>query len=315
MGRILRSLLSLSREQKRFARSFSGLADTGLRERLETIGGSFVEGYHAALEEEEPRSVAERLARLDPELWGFAHEGVGLGLALRDALSLGRRHRFAEYLAGPGSDQPYMLHVGAGWLLARLPVSPRRFLARFDPLLRWMALDGLGFHEAFFHWRRTIELRRIPARLPEYGRRPFDVGVGRRLWLAPQTDAGLVPRIVATFPADRQEDLWVGIGEACAFAGGRSPEAVAAIGRAAGPFRPQLGQGAAFAAKVRERGGNPAPHTELACRLFCGLSAAEAAALTDEALTGLPQDGEVPTYEVWRWRIQERLRPDNSQLF
>ncbi len=307
MGRIVRALLSLSREQKRFAGSLSGLADAGLRERLVAIGDSFIEGYHAALEEEEPRALAGRLARVEPELWGFAHEGVGLGLALRDTLSLGRPHRFSEYLAGPGSDQVYLLHVGAGWLLARLPISPRRFLARFDPLPRWLALDGLGFHEAFFRWRRTVELRRLPARLPEYGRRPFDVGVGRRLWLVPEADVGIVPRIVATFPADRQGDLWVGIGEACAFAGGRDPEALAAIGRAAGRFAPQLGQGAAFAAKVRARGGNPAPHTDLACRLLCGRSAAEAAALADEALEGLPPDGEVPAYEVWRRRIQERL--------
>lgn len=307
MGKIVRALLSLSREQKRFARSLSGLADVGLRERLETIGGGFVEGYHAALEEEEPRALAERLARLDPELWGFAYEGAGLGLSLRDALPPWRR-RFSEFLAGPGSGQPYMLHVGAGWLLGRLPVSPGRFLARFDPLLRWLALDGFGFHEAFYRWPRTVERRQIPARLSGYGRRPFDVGVGRRLWLTPQTDAGLVPRILATFPADRQGDLWVGVGEACAFAGGRDPEALVAIGRAAGRFSPQLGQGVAFAVTVRARGGNPAPHTDLACRLLCRMSAAEAAALAGEALAGLPPDGEIPAYEVWRRRIQDRFQ-------
>jgi uncharacterized protein YuzE len=64
----------------------------------------------------------------------------------------------------------------------------------------------------------------------------------------------------------------------------------------------------AFAAQVRVRGGNPAAHTELACRLLCGLSAAETAALTDETLIDLPPDGEIPAFEIWRRRIQERLR-------
>ncbi|MFL6232737.1 MAG: DUF1702 family protein [Thermoanaerobaculia bacterium] len=308
MGRIVRALLSLSGDERRFARSLEDFADGEVRRRLEKVGDAFLAGYRASLEEEDTEALAGRVARIDPELLGFAHEGVGLGLALLDSLPPWRQSRFSAFLRGPGAGQPYMLHVGAGWVLARLPVPPARFLARFDPILRWMALDGFGFHEAFFHWRRTVELRRVPAWLPAQGRGQFDVGVGRRLWFTPEVETGRLPGIIGAFPADRQGDLWTGIGEACAFAGVRGPEALAGVPRAAGGFAPQLGQGAAFAAKVRERGGNPAPHTELACRLFCRMSAAEAAALTDEALAGLPPDGEVPAFEVWRRRIQNRLQ-------
>jgi hypothetical protein len=308
MGRIVRALLSLSGDEKRFARSLAAFEDLGLRRRLGAIGDAFLAGYRAALEEEDPEALAARLARTDPELWGFAYEGAGLALSLLDSLPPWRQHRFSTFLNGAGGGQPYLLHVGAGWVLARLPVSPARFLARFDPILRWLALDGYGFHEAFFRWRRTVERRRLPARLPGHGRRPFDVGVGRRLWLTPEVEAGNLLRIIGTFPADRQADLWAGVGEACAFAGVRRPEAIAGVLQSVGRFAPQLGQGAAFAAKVRARGGNPAPHTELACRLFCRMSAAEAAALADEALAGLPPDGEVPAFEVWRRRIQERLK-------
>jgi hypothetical protein len=306
MGRIVRALLSMSGDEKRFAGSITAFEDEAVRRRLKAIGDAFLAGYRAALGEEDPEALAARLARTDRELWGFAYEGAGLGLSLLDALAPWRERRFATFLRGAGAGQPYLLHVGAGWLLARLPVSPARFLGRLDPLLRWLALDGFGFHEAFYRWRRTVERRRLPARLSGYGR-PFDIGVGRRLWLTPEVEAGNLPRIIATFPEDRQADLWTGVGEACAFAGVRGPEALTGILQAAGRFAPQLGQGAAFAAKVRARGGNPTPHTELACRLFCRMSAAEAAALTDEALAGLPPDGEIPTFEVWRRRIQERL--------
>jgi hypothetical protein len=308
MGRIVRALLSLSGDEKRFAGSITAFEDEGVRRRLKAIGDAFLAGYRAALEEEDPEALAARLARTGPELRGFAYEGAGLALSLLDSLPPWRRHRFSTFLRGAGASQPYLLHVGAGWVLARLPVSPARFLARFDPLLRWLALDGYGFHEAFFRWRRTVERRRLPARLPRHGRGPFDVGVGRRLWLTPEVEAGNLPRIIGTFPVDRQADLWAGVGEACGFAGVRGPEALAGVLQSAGRFAPQLGQGAAFAATVRARAGNPAPHTELACRLFCRMSAAEAAALADEALAGLPADGEVPAFEVWRRRIQERLK-------
>lgn len=283
----------------------------GVRRRLKRIGDAFLAGCRTALEEEDPEALAVRLKEIDPELQGFAHEGVGLGLGLLDTLMPWRR-RFDAFLRGPGAGQIYLLHVGAGWVLARLPLSPSRFLARFDPLLRWLALDGFGFHEAFFRWRRTVERRRLPARLPAHGRGAFDVGVGRRLWLSPAVEAGSLPGIIATFPEERQADLWVGIGEACAFSGLRGPEAIAGAPRAAGRFAPQLGQGAAFAAKVRARAGNPAPHTETACQLLCGRSAAEAAALVDETLAGLPPDGEILAFEVWRRRIQERLETQPS---
>jgi enediyne biosynthesis protein E3 len=309
MGRIVRALLSLSGDEKRFARSIKDFEDEGSRRRLKAIGDAFLTGYRAALEVEDPEAILARLARTGPELWGFAHEGIGLALSLLDTLPPPwRRGRFSAFLEGAGARQSYMLHVGAGWVLARLPVSPSRFLARFDPIQRWLALDGYGFHEAFFRWRRTVERRRLPARLPGHGRGQFDAGVGRRLWLSPEVEAGNLPRIIGTFPADRQADLWAGVGEACAFAGVRRPEAIAGVLQSVGRFAPQLGQGAAFAAKVRARAGNPAPHTELACRLFCRMSAAEAAALADEALAGLPADGEVPAFEVWRRRIQDRLK-------
>ena len=307
MGRIARALFGLSREQARFARSVAAFPDAGMRRRLEAICDSFVAGCHAALEDDDPPVLAARLARLEPELHGFAYEGVGLGLALFDAVTPWRRDRFAAFLRGPGSPQPYMLHVGAGWALARLPVAVGRFLDRFDPLLGWHALDGFGFHEAFFRWQRTVELRQVPARVRGYAARPFDVGVGRRLWFTPQVETEPLLRLIGSFPPERQGDLWTGVGEASAFAGGRGEDALREIRRAAGPYVPQLGQGAAFSAAVRARGGNPAPHTDLACRILTGLDAAAAAALTHEALAGLPTDGEVPAFEVWRRRIQDRM--------
>ncbi|HEV2150298.1 MAG TPA: DUF1702 family protein, partial [Longimicrobiaceae bacterium] len=59
-----------------------------------------------------------------------------------------------------------------------------------------------------------------------------------------------------------------------------------------------------FAARARQRAGNPAEHTERACRALCGCSADAAAAVTDAALEGLAPRGELPAYEAWRLRIQ-----------
>jgi len=308
MGRLARRIFVLAGDEKAFRRDLAGAADGPMRRRMEEIARSFSEGCHAALEEPRPGPLAARLARVEPELQGFAHEGAGLGLALLDAATPWRRHRLTEFIAGPGAHQTYMLHVGSGWVMRRLPVSRRWFLSGLDPVLRWLAFDGLGFHDAFFHPSRIIERALPPRRISGFALRPFDAGVGRRLWLVPGADVSHVAPLVAAFPASRHGDLWTGVGEACAFAGGRDAAAIEEVLQAAGPHGPRLALGASFAAEVRVRAGIPSPHTDLACRLLCRMETAAAAAVTRESLADLPPDGEVPAFEVWRERVREQFR-------
>ncbi|MET0400492.1 MAG: DUF1702 family protein, partial [Longimicrobiaceae bacterium] len=67
-----------------------------------------------------------------------------------------------------------------------------------------------------------------------------------------------------------------------------------------------------FAARARQRAGNPAEHTERACRALCGASADAAAAATEAALEDLaPREG-LPAYEVWRLRIQQSFAREDT---
>jgi hypothetical protein len=311
-ARVRRALFGIAPDEVTVARrGFHGNADAAMRARLEGVGRSFILGYHAGLEEDDPALLGARIdAEVERGSLGFAYEGAGMALALRDRLTPGRRDRLARFLAGPGEAHTYIIHVGAGWVMARLPVSPARFLARLDPILGWLALDGYGFHEGYFHWRRTVEgARKVPGRLRGYERRGFDQGLGRSLWFVNCGDVELLPRTIGAFPAGRRPDLWAGLGLAVGYAGGRSEAEIEALRRAAGPLQAELAQGVAFAAKARERAGNPAAHTEMAAQGICGMSAARAAAITDHTREGLPADRpEEPAFEVWRRRIQDHFR-------
>ncbi|HEX9941410.1 MAG TPA: DUF1702 family protein [Thermoanaerobaculia bacterium] len=311
-----RRLFGISPEETSFARRrFRGEA-AAVRERLEQVGLCFVQGYNAALEDDRPLPLAARIEEeVEREFRGFAYEGAGMALALLDALTPGRRNRLSRFLAGPGDAHAYIIHIGAGWILARLPLSPERLLARLaDPVLRWLALDGYGFHEGFFRWPRAVVRQEVPRKLRGYARQGFDQGLGRSLWFVDGADVRLIPRTIGAFPAARRAGLWSGVGLACGYAGGRTRAEVEELRRAAGPWAPQLAQGVAFAAKARERAGNPAAPTELACQVICGMSAAGAAAVTDAALAGLPADrpGE-PAFEVWRRRIQEHFSEGSTR--
>lgn len=313
MGRLRQRLLGIAPEETSFVRRGFRCRDARVRERLEQVGGAFVSGYHAALAEDRPDPLAARLAHAAPDLHGFCFEGASFALALLDFLTPWNRRRLRRFLDGPAAPHTYLVHVGAGWLLARAPVSVGSLLARLDPMLCWLALDGYGFHQGFFHWPESVERQEVPARLCGYERRAFDQGLGRGLWFVDGADVERLPRTLAAFPAARQGDLWSGVGLACAYAGGIGRDAVAALRDAAGEHAADLAQGAAFAAKARQRAGNPAAHTSLACEVLCATGADEAAAVTDAVREGLPPDGQVPAFEEWRRRIRGRFA-DRSAL-
>ncbi|HEV3121886.1 MAG TPA: DUF1702 family protein [Isosphaeraceae bacterium] len=316
MPRVLRTarmrLLRISPSETLFSRRGFRGGDAQVRHTLERVGACFLDGYHASIEEDAPEQIAARLDKVELSFRGFAYEGGAMGLALLDAMTPWHKNRFERFLAGPGAAHKYMVHVGAGWAIARLPwlrLRLERALSRLDSLLRWLAVDGYGFHEGYFHWPQSVTARRVPAGVNGYAKRAFDQGLGRSLWFVEGAQVDRIVATIATFPASRHSDLWSGVGLACGYAGGVGKTQVEELLRQSGEFRAHLAQGAAFAAKARQLAGNPAEHTALACEVICGKTPDAAALVTDKALQEIPPDGDgtVPRYEAWRQRIRSML--------
>lgn len=303
-GWLRQRLFGMSLRETTVARRGFQVDAPHVRQRLEHIGAVFLHGYHAALVHNSPAGVVPSLHTIPLELQGFAFEGAAMGFALLDALTPWSHNRWQTFLTGPAAPHAYIVYVGAGWALAVLRRGVQRPLARLDPLLRWLVVDGYGFYHGYFHWPRAITQHRVPRQLQGYACQAFDQGLGRSLWFVRGADVDRIQTTIATFPASRQADLWSGVGLACAYAGGVDQETLHHLLQAAGAYGPHLKQGVAFAAKTRQRAGNLAAHTELACAVVCGMSAEDAAHLTDVYLQTLPQDGVEPAYEVWRQRIR-----------
>lgn len=311
LGRLFHYAIGLSPKDAMFSRRGFNGGDPAVRKRLEDIGRTFISGYNQALGASELQGLADRLDLAEIELRGFAFEGAAMALALLDNITPWNTKRVQQFLVGPAARHIYMVHVGVGWAIGRLPWFRwrlNRCLCQLDPLLRWLAIDGYGFHEGYFHWQHQIQAQRYPTSLSHYGRRVFDQGLGRSLWFVDGADPDRIQKTIATFPTSRQADLWAGVGLGSAYAGSASESSLESLRQASGCFRPQLAQGAAFAAKTRQLAGNPAKHTDLACRIFCGLTADQSASVTDAAMVDLPPDSEgVPAYEIWRQRIQSHF--------
>jgi hypothetical protein len=307
LARLRQHLLGISADEASF--TYRGFTPTAphRQQQLERLGRTFVVGYNAAIRLAEPDVIVPHLDAVAEERRGFAFEGAAMGFALLDLVLPWPGQRFAGFLAGPASQHIYMAYVGAGWALARTsPVLSWR-LGPLDPLLRWLMYDGYGFHAGYFHHHDAIDRQRRPGALRGYARNVFDQGLGRAMWFAKGADIRAVAATALRFPEHRRADLWSGIGLAAAYAGGLEATELAVLADAAGPYRGELCQGAAFAAKAREHAGNPAPHTELACRAFCGMGATAAAMITDQALPAVGPGDHGEAYRAWRAEIRHRI--------
>jgi hypothetical protein len=284
------------------------------RELLESIGHAFLTGYAFAAESRMPADAEEQLEGISTSLRGFAYEGAAMCFAVRDGLPGGRHDHVARFLSGRGDAHVYMVYVGVGWAMARLPRWRWSGLYARDPLLRWLVLDGYGFHQAYFHTRRYVHEQYREAGFPWpvggprwYAGRVIDQGIGRACWFVGGADAERVAALLDRFPEARRPDLYSGAGLAATYAGGANSGELEWLWQHAGDYRPQLAQGSAFAAGARVRAGLVMPHNEVATRVLCGTTVAEASTVTDVTRPVEPATGQTPSYEFWRRAIADRL--------
>jgi len=309
-----RRLLTPSMSETTMAVRGFHIKSPAARERLERIGRSFLTGYGYAAE---ARTVAEAEARLEtiePEYRGFGYEGAAMGYTIRDGLPIGGSRHVERFLAGRGGSHSYMAYIGVGWAMARLPRFRWSRWHVEDPLMRWLVLDGYGFHQAYFHTDRYVHGHYQEPEFPWpaagnrwYARHAIDQGIGRALWFVGGTDVEVVTGLIDGFAADRRADLFSGTGLAATYAGGGDEAELLALRLAAGEYRANLSQGAIFAATARVEAGLLVPHTELATRLLAGLTPAQAADLSRATRPETEAAGELPAYEVWRRRLAARF--------
>jgi hypothetical protein len=308
MPALIQRFLKIDPREVEFARRGFTCSNPEIRNRLENIGRVFLQGYSAALQDKDQGALASHLDQIDREHRGFAYEGAAMALALLDGIGL-RRNAFMQFAAGAGRQHIFMLHVGAGWAYARLPwIRPRIEVVfkKLHTILRWLAIDGYGFHEGYFHGKAQGGPDQLALRLSHDARHVFYQGLGRSLWFVNGADVSRISGAIFAFPQPYHSDAWSGVGLACAYAGGIAPDAIEGLRREAGAHARALAQGAAFAAKARQLAGNPTRHTDAACLVLCRMRAQEAAALCDETLSRInPLHG--CAYQHWRQLLQQSL--------
>lgn len=287
--------------------------DKDVQQHLEKIGLSFLTGYNTFLTNPTEEAIIPVLKKVDPKFSGFAYEGFGMGLEILDHLPFNNKNRLNSFLKDQDDSHTYIMHVGAGWALAKLPVSIEKAIRKFDPLLRWLVIDGYGFHQAYFHTKKYVHQLRKPKRLSPFAKHVFYQGIGRCLWFTEGAQPDEIAFRISTFPEEYHGDLWAGVGLACAYAGGVSQERVSQLVERCGIHRLELAQGVCFAAQARHRAGIGTAYTEMACQVVCGISAEAAAAITQASLPDVSRLTSEEAYSIWRATIREAVKTYQSK--
>jgi enediyne biosynthesis protein E3 len=311
-GRLRCRIFLPDQSEVTFAKRGFTATDATRQANIEKVGLKFLEGFEYGMAGLSLADIESSLEAVEPAFRGFAYEGCAMGLAVRDGIRPVGQHWVRDLLASKGANHIYMAYIGVGWAMARLPKVRWRAIEPQDPLLRWLALDGLGFHQAYFHTKKYVwgqHQDRIPGWEPAgYAKRVFDQGMGRALWFVNGSDVQGVAKTIDAFPQTRRGDLWSGAALASVYAGGADAGELSDMVKLAGPYRSHAAQGAVFAAAARLLPGLSHPGTELAVKVWCDMSVEEAAAVSDEARRDLPLDsGGTISFEVWRDRIRKRF--------
>ena len=265
LGALRMAVFGISEEETAFARRGFSAATPTARDRLERVGATFVAGYHTALR------AGDRTTSRRPWRPSTARSAASPSRARRWRSRCSTRSppggatACARFLDGPARPHTYMRprrrRLGAG-----PPALPRR--APRSPASTRCSAGWPSTATASTRATSTPAARRRQRRCPRAldglrARAPStrasagasgssdgaDVGAHRRRPSAPSQ-----PRATPTCGA-----AWA---SPAAYAGGAARDALRGAAGPRGRPRRRLAQGVAFAAKARERAGNPAAHTD-----------------------------------------------------
>jgi hypothetical protein len=325
LGAFRKRLIAPDTSDAEFATLGFALDDAPARGQLEHAALQLLMGFEFAIEQKGHDALVTRLETLQREYRGFAYEGAVMALTVRDTMSPVPGNRLTEsflagpgYEDGPGSKHIFMAYLGIGFALGRLPkmlwgrALPEQSKLADHRALRWLIIDGYGFHEAFFDHRKWVDEQYVSRKYPwpgsaDYTNRVVDQGIGRAMWFV---YGGNVERLLAAvnaFPPARRPDLFSGCGLAASYGGGVDGDALEALLKGAWEYRAEIGVGAVLALRARVVADLVIPHSELAAQVFCGRDAEQASEIARHAIIDLPEDGAVPAYEVFRQRIQKHF--------
>lgn len=273
---------------------------TPAAQRLDGIVGVALTAQAVALNDDE-EGLESHLGAGDPDLVGFAVEGAAMGLTMLDHRAPRDTARVDQFLERWDRFRS-IVYAGMGLGLAEVKAPVLEAAQARGDLDAYFAINGYAFHLVLFAPQEYLDGRPLPDDLSPLGS-VFDQGLARAAWFTAAADGAAVAAIIASFPPDRRDDVWTGVGLAATYAGGLDPEGLRRLADGAGDHGAALAAGSAMAAHLRVAGGNLGPDHEAACEALSGWPAAKADELVRSAKAAAPDDS-LSAFKGWHHEIR-----------
>lgn len=298
----IRKFLALDPRRVEFRVRGFELAKKSHEERLESIGKAFLRGYNLTLSARSFTEITQALEQESLLLRGFFVEGAAMGSALVDSLPF-RKAMLPRYLALFAEQYPILVHAGVGLTISKLAWREKGILAELDPLYRWLAYDGLGYHNMYFEPEKTLA---GPKRVLEgYASQAYDQGAGRGIWFISGADVQKAAATIGAMASERHPDLWAGVGLALCYAGPSGAPEFLEAEALAGTNAADMAMGVAMACTARVKDQSLLPETREAITALWNVTPETLAEKVEKMRLSLPSSAlaDGSAYPKWREKI------------
>ena len=282
---------------------------TDISDRMAKIRSIFENALQAANEQPDHDLLTATLDAMDDRFRSIAYEGASMSRGLTDFAHSSELHDWPRYME---HTRPHtvQVHIGLGWAVGQrqIPVFP--ILQKIAPIYHARVMDGYGYYDGTFRHRTSIrdkviaeEIKNNMNLMPGY-----DQGIGRSLWYASKGDITKLTELVNGFDESRRSDMWRGIGIAMAYVGAYDEALLQAVFESAGIYKYQLSVGAALLARSRFDADTANDEADMACRIWCHISAVDAVRVTHETEPVSPVSGD--KYADWVKNMEGIFRND-----
>jgi hypothetical protein len=231
----------------------------------------FEEALQTANSENDNQRLVRYLDSIEPQFRSVVYEAASMSRALT---SVRQEDDFIIWLSyqGVAKSHAVQVYIGLGWAMAQQQVPLAPILSKIDALYQARVLDGMGYYDGIFRQRRSIRDKVIPEEIKGDMIHGYDQGIGRSLWYHTKGNVSKVTTLAEGFADTRKADIWRGIGIAVSYVGGFDENMLKEI------FKNSVG--AALLARSRSDAGTANGDSNMACQIWCGISAEKAVSIT-----------------------------------
>jgi hypothetical protein len=260
--------------------------DNFIAQKMESIQSIFREVQEKDFGEFSITEIADYLNSFDLEFRSIAYEAAAMNLALIDLKQGNKLAVWLMYLKEIGAQHAIQIHVGLGWAFAQEQLNPELFLNKLEPMLRYRVLDGYGYYEGIFRRRKSIINQQAIEIEDATALSAYYQGLGRSIWYSAKGNIDVAKIVINSFPVNRLNDLWRGLGIAITYVGGCSESNLQTIFDTAGNFQIDLATGAAMTLISRDKADSITSDALLTCKMFCSKNADEIFTIAKDSKTG-----------------------------